>query len=146
MLNPILPSVDSDLGTAHPKQLAFETRCVKVVLTKFGLPDKEEYMREEVYDEYMRNHARPKLRSPRPQLTIAVFRKVFPTFPVVLEAHSFYGTTHDPRFRLSTLMRSFERSLIFEQYCTATFTPGTRRRPTTDRSAWSFPIRATAVP
>lgn len=116
MLNPILPSVDSDLDTAHPKQLAFETKCVKRVLTKFGLSDKEESMRLEADDEYMRNHARPKPRSARPQLTFAVFHKVFPTFPVVLEAHSFYGTTADPRFHLTTLMRSFQHSLIYQQY------------------------------
>ena len=89
------------------RQLRFEKECVRRVLRTFGL---SEYEKDLVTDF--------EVGWGKPWLTFESFFREFPTFPIMLTAQSFYRTTAtEPLMRLSSLIRGFEGTFVWDRYC-----------------------------
>jgi hypothetical protein len=97
-----------DYRQAHPRQVRFEYQRVKMVLKAFGLVD----MIPELIAAYQRWWGDVYKR-----LSFEFFHKYFPTFPVILDAQSFYATSElNKRSSLASLMTAFPRTFIYERY------------------------------
>ncbi len=90
----------------NPRQLLFEEKRVKMVLKAFHL-EKRLFDLINDYD----------LRWGVKRVTFESFMRLFPTFPVMLDAQSFYGTTANNRWmKLSALFDNFQGTFIYERY------------------------------
>jgi hypothetical protein len=102
MENPFAPRYGAH-REPHPRQVAFEGQRVRQVLDRFGLS----------------RHAPELVRRfqmcwGQPRLTFESFFEFFPTFPVLLEAHSFYHVAE--HCRPAALFRGFEQTFLLRRY------------------------------
>lgn len=93
-------------NTPSPYQVRFEARRVRMVLKALGLSDRV-YDLMDAYEKWWGER----------RLTFESFHDAFPTFPVMLEAQSFFATSpQNPLARMATLMTRFEKTFLFERY------------------------------
>lgn len=89
-----------------PRQLRFERQRVVMLLKAFGL----EHHKNEMVSAYQAKWGEGRL-------TFETFYELWPNFPIMLEAHSFYATSPvNTRARLSRFMTVFRKSFIFKRY------------------------------
>lgn len=92
---------------AGPQQRRFERDSVRRVLRTFGLSEHEAGM----VAEYKKLWGEA-------WLTFEGFFRQFQTFPIILEAHSFFRTTAKESFMtLSSWLTRFENTFIWDRYC-----------------------------
>jgi hypothetical protein len=103
------------LRQPHPKQVAFEAARVRLLLQKFGIPHQEAALAD---------HFERKWGVRR--LTFESFYESHPSFPVLLEAHSFYGVA--AKCPVIDLFRHFERTFIYQRYLNV-YERGRREEP-----------------
>jgi len=102
MESPFAPRHDQ-VTEACPRQLAFENRSVRVVLERFDLSQHASELIQRFRDKWG-----------QPRLTFESFFEEFPTFPLLLEAHSFYGVA--AKARPAALFRSFDETFFLRRY------------------------------
>jgi hypothetical protein len=100
--NPFAPRYDQH-QEPHPRQISFEGERVRIVLDRFGLSQRIPAMIERFREKWN-----------TPWLTFETFFELYPTFPVLLEAHSFYHVADHGR--PADLFRSFERTFFLQRY------------------------------
>lgn len=102
MENPFAPRYDQK-REPHPKQIAFEDVRVRIVLDRFRLSRHIPAMQQRFEEKWGQR-----------RLTFETFFKFFPTFPILLEAHSFYRISE--HCRPAVLFRSFEQTFFLQRY------------------------------
>jgi hypothetical protein len=102
MDNPFVPTIGR-ADEPHPKQIAFEHRQVRLVLGKFGLSDQIPPLMQRFEKKWGKRW-----------LTFESFFEVFHTFPIILEAHSFYRVAAE--CSLVVMLRDFANTFVFRRY------------------------------
>lgn len=102
MDSPFAPRFDNH-QEPHPKQIEFEDQSVRLVLDRFGLADRAHDLVQRFQEKWG-----------EPRLTFESFFETFPTFPLLLEAHSFYHVKK--HCHPVVVIRSFEKTFFLQRY------------------------------
>lgn len=102
MDNPFAPRHDHHLEP-HPKQIAFEAERVRIVLDRFGLSARIPEMMRQFQEKWGMSW-----------LTFEAFCEFFPSFPLLLEAHSFFRVAEN--CRPARIFQSFDETFFIRRY------------------------------
>lgn len=102
MENPFAPRFDRH-DEPNPKQIAFEESRVRLVLERFGLSSYIPQMIQSFEDKWAKKW-----------LTFETLFEFFPSFPILLEAHSFYHVS--AHCRPASIFRAFEETFVLRRY------------------------------
>lgn len=93
-------------GRPNIRQIRFESQRVRMVLNAFDLANQIPQMVAAFAEKWG-----------EPRLTFETFHEFHPTFPVALDAQSFFATSgFDPWSRIATWMTRFSETFVFSRY------------------------------